>query len=333
MGTGAPARVLHVANGTSTTRLIEAAGIAGARSIWADPLHAGPVPRGLSDAELVGVRTSYLSGSIGTTEQDPVNDLWRWRAVIERGDFDELILWFEHDLFDQLNLVQLLDWIGQRPHLQAREVSLICIGSFPMHSRFKGLGELTPAQLASLIGMRQSVGPAQYRLAMNTWSAFREPTPEALDVLRRGDTSALPFLSPALGRLLQELPWIADGLSRTERRLLQLAHPGPIALLDALARMHDGEDVYFVTDASLADHVAALCGTSPALLDRHSAPAGNAGWMHDAVAATPTGRDVLAQTADRIVACGIDRWLGGVHLQGRTHIWRWDDERGRVRQL
>jgi hypothetical protein len=44
---------LHVANGTSTTMTIEAARIPGAVSIWADPLHDGPVPGGLSDDELL----------------------------------------------------------------------------------------------------------------------------------------------------------------------------------------------------------------------------------------------------------------------------------------
>ena len=42
-------RLLHVANGTCTTRLIERAGIGGALSIWADPLYEGPVPGGILD--------------------------------------------------------------------------------------------------------------------------------------------------------------------------------------------------------------------------------------------------------------------------------------------
>ena len=55
-------RFLHVANGTSTTMTIEAAGIPGACSIWADPLYEGPVPGGLNDAELLDVRVRYLAG-------------------------------------------------------------------------------------------------------------------------------------------------------------------------------------------------------------------------------------------------------------------------------
>jgi hypothetical protein len=40
---------------------------------------------------------------------------------------------------------------------------------------------------------------------------------------------------------------------------------------------------------------------------------------------TGTGARVLAGQADQIALNGIDRWIGGVHLQGRHVPWRWDD--------
>src|SRR5262249_31203776 len=152
-------RFLHVANGTSTTRTIEAAAIPGARSIWADPLYEGPVPGGLSDAELLDVRRRFLTGPADAggvawagddPSLDPVNDMQEWRNVIARHDgYDELILWFEHDLFDQLNLMQLLAWVRDRLP-PAKPVSLICIGEFPGRPGFKRLGQLTPDDLPSL---------------------------------------------------------------------------------------------------------------------------------------------------------------------------------------
>ena len=48
-------------------------------------------------------------------------------------------------------------------------------------------------------------------------------------------------------------------------------------------------------------------------------------------ALTQAGRDVLAGAADRVALCGIDRWLGGVHLNGRGPTWRWSRERGELR--
>ncbi len=202
-----------MANGTCTTRLIDAAGIQGTLSIWADPLYEGPVPGGISDAELLDVRGRYLAGPADVTfaawrgsdpSLDPANDLCEWRAVIERHEsYDELILWFEHDLFDQLNLIQLLPWIRQRLP-PTKPVTLVCRGSFPWRPDFKGLGELTPDELASLLETRQRVSDQQFGLAERAWHAFREPTPEALDSLRRTDTSALPFLAAAITRFLQE---------------------------------------------------------------------------------------------------------------------------------
>src|SRR4029453_12085242 len=151
-----PTRHLHVANGTSVTMTLEAAAVPGTYSIWADPLYEGPVPGGLSDADLIEVRTRHLiepgelfavwAGS--DPPLDPINDMRQWRLVIAHHEsYDELILWFEHDLFDQLNLIQLLTWL--RTHVPAtKPVSLICIGSFPGRSDFKGLCELDANELA-----------------------------------------------------------------------------------------------------------------------------------------------------------------------------------------
>ncbi len=317
-----------MANGTSTTQTFGPAGIPGVASIWADPLYEGPVPGGLTDAELVEVRARYLSGGVDG-DVEPVLDLNEWRSAIARhGEYDELVLWYEHDLFDQLNLVQLLPWI--RAHVpEAKPVSLVCIGAFPGRPAFKGLGELTPEELAPLFDTREPLDASHYALAERAWEAFRQPTPEPLDELRHGNTAALPFLSAALARFLQEYPWSVDGLSRTERRLLRLAADGPIDLRVAFPRMHDGEDAYYVTDLSLMGLAQQFAQTSPAFLALDGGAAPGEPALRGTVSVTDAGRDVLAGRIDRVAACGIDRWLGGVHLTA-GHVWRWDDERQRI---
>ena len=146
-------RFLHVANGTSLTGLIEAAGIPGARSVWCDVLYEGPVPGGLSDDALLEVRARCLAGPGKDDVANTARGLREWRRVIaETAAYDELILWFEHDLFDQLNLVQLLSWIRARLP-RSTEVTLVSIGSFPNRPGFKGMGELTPSELRVLIAI------------------------------------------------------------------------------------------------------------------------------------------------------------------------------------
>jgi len=320
-------RYLHVANGTSVTMTLEAAGVPGLMSIWADPLYDGPVPGGLSDDELREIRGGHLAAD---APLDPIIDMRRWRQVIaDHRSYDELVLWFEHDLFDQLNLLQLLTWI--HAHVpREKPVSLICIGSFPGRPNFHGLGELSAVELASLLDTRRQVTDAEYLLAERAWLVFREPTPEALDDLRRADTKALPFLAVALERFLQEYPWTTDGLSRTERRLLRLADTGPMAMNAVFPRMGEDEKAYYVTDLSLRDLVEALSRTSPPLVAFNPDVNGGGNFWRGTVTTTDSGREVLAGRRDR-VACGIDKWLGGVHLQSEArNIWRWDDARKRV---
>jgi hypothetical protein len=322
---------LHVANGTSTTMTIEAAGMSGATSIWADPLHDGPVPD-VTDEELLDVRARFLAGDpaegpaeAGDSVIEVADDLKEWRRVIREHDgYDELVLWFEHDLFDQLNLIQLLTFI--RTAVPAdKTVSLICIDSFPGRPSFKGLGELTAAELAPLLDTRQRVTDAQYAVAERAWHVFRQPTPEALDSFRREESQALPFLAPALARFLQEYPWTLDGLSRRERRLLQLAQEGPTSLARAFPRMDDGDRTYYIADTSLSDTADGLASTSPPLL---TVSAGEG--LQRTVAITDTGRAVLTGEIDRVATCGIDRWLGGVHVS-TDDLWRWHDERQELR--
>jgi hypothetical protein len=39
---------------------------------------------------------------------------------------------------------------------------------------------------------------------------------------------------------------------------------------------------------------------------------------------TNVGRRVLAGKDDAVALNGIDRWIGGVHLHGKSVRWRWD---------
>ena len=119
-------RLLHVANGSSVTRMLGPAGIPGSTSIWADPLHNGPVPGGIDDDALIEVRTRYHAPSPNAA--NPANDMRRWRQVIAEHDaYDELVLWFEHDLYDQLQLLQILDWFSGQ-ELGPTTLSMIQIG-------------------------------------------------------------------------------------------------------------------------------------------------------------------------------------------------------------
>jgi hypothetical protein len=320
---------LHVANGHSTTGLIEQSGVPGRTMIWCDPLYDGPVPGGVSDDELLLVRARFLAASPDEVD-DVAAELASWRsAVSDPSAHDELVLWFEHDLFDQLNLIQLLTHLGRDP--MRTPVSLVCVDAYPGHPDFKGLGELTPENLASLFAGRAAVTAAQLSLAARAWEAFRSPDPRAIEALIAGDTSALPFLSRALARHLEEFPSAEGGLSRSERRIMEQAVDGPVEIRQAFPNMHAGEQAFYITDRGFFDRASDLACATPSLVNMYlSKPDAADAMPAGTIGLTGEGRAVLAGTADRVRLCGIDRWLGGVHLAGRGPVWRWSEGAGRL---
>lgn len=313
--------ILHVANGHCTTGLIESSGVPGRTMTWADPLNDGPVPGNVPDEELVRIRAAFLAG--GPEEIDEVAaDLSSWRAAVDDQDgYDELVLWFEHDLFDQLNLIQLLSHLGSR--LSARPVSMVSIDAFAGHPNFKGLGELSPGDFPGLFEMRRPVTPEQIALATRAWLAYRSADPRALEQLLQSDTSSLPFLARAVQRHLEEFPSDVDGLSRSERRMMEMALERPVDIHQAFQGMHEGETAHYITDLSFFDIANALAtATPPLLIINLSHPKGSE-MPVGTLELTAKGRDVLRGHVDRLQLCGIDRWLGGVHLEGRGPLWRW----------
>jgi hypothetical protein len=243
--------------------------------------------------------------------------------------YDEVIMWFEHDLFDQLILIHHLDFFA-RQNLGQTRLSLICIGEYPDVEPFHGLGQLNPDQLASLLVTRQEVTSQQLELGRSAWRAFTSSDPTELEQLFHSDTSALPFLSGALQRFLEEYPSTQNGLPRTERQILSVLASGPKSPGDLfLAATYPFEERVFMGDSTFWARVKGLkSGPHPLVewdvIESRPVPKGE-------VRITDAGRAVLEGRADWIELDGVDRWLGGVRLQRREAAWRWDQQAAKLR--
>jgi hypothetical protein len=309
--------MLHVTNGDAAVDPIRAAGVEGGVLPWRDVLHEGPVPGGLPLPRLSEVRADYIA-SLGWGPADEVRRQFAGRdqAIVAAGGEDEVVLWFEHDLYDQLQLIQLLDWFADHPHPR---LTLINPPEY--------LGGITAQRARELFDARQPVTRAQLALGRRAWDAFRGTDPRQLEaVLYAESADALPHLAAALFRLLEEYPATGSGLSRSEEQILIAFSAGPRTLADAYpAAHHDVEDAVWLGDASWRGYVERLAGGAEPLLawegDGEGEPAVS---MHRRARITDAGREVLWGRADALWMNGTDRWIGGVHLAGREVPWRWD---------
>ena len=318
--------MLHVTNGDAAAGKILRMRVGDQVVPWRDALHEGPVPDGLSDAELLEARTRFI-GERGWEDIGLARARMQWRdaTLAEAPQHGEVVLWFEHDLCDQLQLIQVLDRLARDEGGRPR-VSLIVVEDY--------LGPMDPDRLRDLFPKRVPVTDPQLELACEAWAAFRAPDPTAIVRLLEGDTSALPFLAGALRRHLQQFPSVKNGLSRSESQILEALADGPRTLKDAFVASHgEREEALFLGDVIWLGYVAELgAGAeplvtlddgSPIVVPRRAQEAGEL-WPRSACI-TEAGRATLEGRRDRVRTAGIDRWLGGVHLEGREARWRWDE--------
>ncbi|MCA1560724.1 MAG: RNA polymerase subunit sigma, partial [Acidobacteria bacterium] len=174
-------RLLHVLNGDCTRRGVERSGVPGDLTVWADVLHDGPTPAGLSGEAWRSVRARHLASLDGQSEGQILEQLQRWDAALDRyREYDEVVFWLEHDLFDQLLLIRHLHWISRLEELTGTTFSLICIDRFPGVEHFTGLGPLRPEQLATLLDIRKPISEPQVALGQAAWDAYCAPEPLGL---------------------------------------------------------------------------------------------------------------------------------------------------------
>ena len=327
----APPGALHVTNGDSTLALLRAAGLTSPVLPWRDVLHDGPVPAGLTDAELRRVRAEFIAGQdwgdlpaiLGAFEE-------RDRLLEEHAE-DEIVLWFEADLYDQLQIIEILDRL-RRAGVAADRLTLVSAGEFPGIAHFAGLGQLRPEDLLRLRADGISLTQESLDLASRAWAAFRSPDPSGLEGVARTSSPVLRYLGEAFGRLLQEYPAQSDGLSLTERRILLAVEGGADTAGAAFAEVGRRERRPFLGDwSSYATMRALAAGRQPLLAlgeNENEDEGGEFGGR--AVTLTERGHDVLAGRADQVRINGIDRWIGGVHLTDPASAWRYDERRERL---
>lgn len=321
---------LHIRCGSDIAPSLRQAGFAGDFLEYSDPLCQGPV----TDApDWLDRRADFLAERYGEDVQRDRARIAADLAAAEQGlqsaarRYERVVLWFEHDSYDQLILARCLAQFAAAPPAR---LDLVSAGAYPGAMRFIGLGQLPPEALRLLWNARVPVPEAALRAGRDAWAALRAPDPRPLAAMARGGVPALPPLAAALLRHCQELPWTRDGLSLTERLLLELLAEAPRRVDEAYAAlMLEREPLPWMTDLMIRRLVDDMrAARAPVFTgafdgeDRH--------WPKERLAITPLGRAVLAGEVDWLSLRPPERWLGGVRIAGDAPGWRWDDATGKV---
>lgn len=326
-GAPAPDRdrpTLHLRCGSDIRERLRQAGFAGDFLEVSDPVCQGPVP---ASGDLRAARARFLADACGLPVEDAAGRLDAEAAGLATAAerYQRVVLWFEHDSYDQLILARVLAHFAA--HRRPPVLELICLDRFPQIERFIGLGELSAVELRSLWPTRTPVPDTQLALGAEVWAALRAPDPEGLHAIAAAGTPELPTMAPALRRHLQELPWSTDGLALTERLALTALRREPATGSQVFRTLHrETEPLPFLGDLMLWAVLAAMnrAERPPFAVDPATALEP---WAQRRLVLTYDGHDVLDRRVDWLACRPPARWLGGVAIRADAAAWRWSPER------
>ncbi|WP_420547734.1 hypothetical protein [Curvivirga sp.] len=323
---------LHITNGDATANLIKASNLKGDVLPWRDPMHHGPFSVESDLTSVSQIRAKYLSG-FGLNIEDVIRDFQLRDAHILAADkYEDIILWFEHDLLDQLQILQILDQLHQM-HIDPSKLYMICIDKHKEISHFRGLGQLNTDQISNLSSTKSNITNMDLDIASKGWKAFTSNHPNELLSFSKSDHTSFPLLKAALFRHFEEYPNAQNGLTRSEYQLLNLVKEGINTPVDIFRQNMELEDRLYIGDWYSYILIEKLCSGETPLLTTQSdeafwfAPKYEAGptpFEEQELIPTTYGNQVLEERATAFDNLDRDEWLGGVHLKSSSPLWTWD---------
>ena len=322
---------LHIRCGTDIEQGLKAAGLAGDFLEYSNPFCQGPV---VDSPDWLDRRIDFIVDAYGPVmghRADKVRDGMRAAEAAlagAAGRYKRVVLWFEHDSYDQLILARCLACFAEAGAPQT--LDLIDIGRFPGAERFVGLGQLPPEALRLLWQRRQPVTTPQLQEGARVWTALRAADPTALyDIAQRG-LPALPNMAGALRRHLQELPAMREGTALTQKIALDVIRDEPVPMgrlfreltlnLDPLPWLGDTMFFHILDDMLRAEEPAIRIVKEAAIEE----------WPKRVIALTEAGKAVLAGERDYMDLAPPERWVGGVPIRPGRPVWRYDHDTDEV---
>ncbi|WP_298777776.1 DUF1835 domain-containing protein [uncultured Polaribacter sp.] len=215
------ARILHITNGDSTTNYLNKLKFSGDFITWREMLCEGKTTTDVGSETFWKNRFYFFKTSYNISKQKFIDyTLKEYRNLCNQKSNDEIVLWFEHDLFCQINMLAVISWLKR--FRKGYHISLVCSGNIKGSERRVGLSELDNNQINEHFKNRVTLTQDDIEYGDYIWQLYCSNTPLRLEtVYNFNQISSFKYLATAIEAHLKRFPSIKNGLSSVENNILQ----------------------------------------------------------------------------------------------------------------
>ena len=229
--------LLHITNGDNFTEKLKTLKLDGDIITWREMLCEGKTLPDVGSESFWKTRFDFLNKTYNLSKSKFIEfTLKEYRSLCNHKKQDKIVLWFEHNLFCQINMIAVISWL--KTHREYAEISLICSGKEDDTDKLYSLNELNNEQLQNLYEKRTVLSRDDIEYADYVWQLYCSDNPIRLENLTDFGNYQFQYLDDCIKNHLKRFPSISNGLNEIENKLLRIAtkqEPATkIKLLDAV---------------------------------------------------------------------------------------------------
>ncbi|MEL6918637.1 MAG: DUF1835 domain-containing protein [Bacteroidota bacterium] len=241
--------LLHITNGDSFTERLNTLDLKGDVITWRDMLCEGKTLTNVGSESFWKTRFEFLHKNYKVSKSSFIElTLKEYRSLCNHKQQDSIVLWFEYDLFCQINMLAVISWL--KAHRRHAEISLVCSGKEDETDKLYSLNELSNEHLLKLYQNRTILTQDDIEYADYVWQLYCSDSPIRLENLTDFNNYSFDYLGDAIAAHLKRFPYIKNGLNQMENKVLQLSlEKKPASKNELLKTILENQGIYGYGDS------------------------------------------------------------------------------------
>ena len=249
---------LHITNGDTFTGKLKTLKLGGDIITWRDMLCEGKTLTNVGSESFWKMRFEFLNKTYNVSKSKFIEfTLKEYRSLCNHKKQDKIVLWFEHNLFCQINMIAVISWL--KMHRKYADISLICSGKEDASDKLYGLNELNDEQLRNLYENRTTLSRDDIEYADYVWQLYCSDNPLWLENLTDFENHQFKYLGDSIKNHLKRFPSIGNGLDEIENNILQIAtKQRPATKMELLGAVLKTQNIYGFGDTQYQRVISTL---------------------------------------------------------------------------
>ncbi|CAL2092480.1 DUF1835 domain-containing protein [Tenacibaculum sp. 190524A05c] len=226
---------LHITNGDVTTEILNNLNIEGEIITWREMLCEGKTTTDVGSEDFWKTRYDFFSNAYQVTKKTFIDfTLKEYRKLCKQNQ-DEIILWFDYDLFCQVNMLAVVSWL--KKFRKGRKITIVQAGNSENYDKLVGFGHLSKEELLNLYNNRIQLTQDDIEYADYIWQLYCSDSPLRLETVHKfNPSSPFIYLSDAISAHLKRFPSVENGLNQIENTIIKAVNQSELKTENDLIR-------------------------------------------------------------------------------------------------